>query len=133
MTRKDIPFLGRLLYKECEAVREGGITVDWSEEEACEFLGRIWGHPDYHIETIMQDGCIIAVCGVTLIRPVLPPHPITCAEWLWWGTNKRVTAEVWAQCKVWGKSQGAEYAQYALKQPQHNTRKFVETYQWVKL
>lgn len=132
-TRKDLPWIGQLLYQECEAVRAGGIQVDWSLEEAHEFLGRIWGRPDYHIEVIRHGPDIVAICGVVVITPVLPPYPLTCAEWLWWGISKRDTASVWAACKEWGKLQGAEYAQYALKQPQHNQHKFVETYHWVKL
>ena len=133
VTRKDLPWLGQLLYRECESVREGGLTVDWSVLEAQEFLGRIWNHPDYHIEVIRQGNEIVAVCGASLIRPVLPPHPLTCIEWLWWGKRKHDTALVWARCKQWGKLQGAEYAQYALKQPQGSKKKFVETYQWVRL
>lgn len=134
VTKKDLPWLGELLYQECESVRRGGLTVDWSPLEAHEFLGRIWKRRDYHIEVIRESGDkIVAVCGVSLIRPVLPPYPLTCLEWLWWGATKKDIALVWARCKQWGKLQGAEYAQYALKQPQVNCKKFVETYQWVRL
>lgn len=133
VTQKDLPWLGALLYRECERVRSGGITVDWSPLEAHEFIGRIWNHPEYHLEVRRQGGVIQAVCGVTLVRPVLPPHPLTCVEWLWWGQTPRETAAVLASCKVWGRTQHAEYFQYALALPQRNARKFIEQYQWVRL
>ena len=133
VSEKDLPWLGELLYRECENVRAGGLTVDWSPLEAHEFLGRIWKRGDYHIEVTRQGGTITAVCGVALVKPVLPPHPLTCMEWLWWGQSKRETATVWARCKAWGKFRGAEYAQYALKQPQTSKKKFIEMYQWVRL
>ena len=133
VTEKDLPWLGQLLYDECEKVRAGGLTVDWSPLEAHEFLGRIWKRKDYHIEVIRKGGVITAVCGVVLVRPILPPHPLTCVEWLWWGETPKGAAQVLLPCKAWGKAQGAEYFQYALAQKQTNSRKFTEQYQWVRL
>ncbi len=133
VTRKDIPQLARILYRECERVRAGGLQVSWSLEEAGAFLGAIWEDPTYHIEVVRTGNTIQAVCGGKLFRPFLPPHPLTVVEWLWWGATKKDTVAVWAACKRWGKSQGAEYAQYALAQPQRVPHKFIETYQWIRL
>ena len=133
VTRKDLPQLARILYLECERVRAGGLQVSWSLEAAGVFLGAIWGDPTYHFEVRRTENQIDAVCVVKLFRPFLPPHPLAIVELLWWGSTKRNTASVWAACKAWGKLQGAEYAQYALAQPQVNAKKFVETYQWIRL
>lgn len=133
VTEKDLPWLGGLLYRECEKVRSGGLTVDWSPLEAHEFLGRIWGRPDYHIEVIRKNGIITAVCGAALIHTLLPPHPLTCVEWLWWGVNKKDTVRVWQACLKWGKAQGAEYAHYEVNPPQTNPQKFITTNHWLRL
>jgi len=132
-TRQDLPQLARILYRECERVRVGGLQVTWSPEAAGVFLGTIWENPAYHVEVERTGDTITAVCGVNLFSTLLPPHPLTMSEWLWWGDNKKATVRVWNRCKLWAKAQGAQYAICVLAKPQVHPRKFIETYQWVKL
>jgi hypothetical protein len=133
VTVKDIPFLSRLLYRECERVRHGGLQVAWEYEDAGVFLGNVLNNPLYHLEVIREGGVITTACGVALVKTLLPPHPLVMIEWLWQGGSKKHLAQVWQKCKAWGKSQGAEYAQYALGHTQNNPKKFTETFHWIRL
>lgn len=132
-TLKDLPFLTSLLYQECERTRKGGIEVAWSVEEAGLFIAKALSDLSFHIEVERTGNSIQAVCGVKLFNPLLPPHPLSVVEWLWWGKDKKATVRVWNTCKIWAKAQGAQYAMCVLARPQTRPGKFIETYQWVEL
>lgn len=107
----------------------GGLQIEWSLPLCATYLQDIIDKPGNYIAVEVDNGKVIAACGVTLINLLTPPHPLVVTEWMWTGTGKPA-ARVWQECRQWGKAQGAVLAHCAVGKPSTNKKKFTETYQW---
>ena len=129
-TPKDIPTLASRWYLEKAKTCFGGAQVEWSVDLCALSLHEAIVQSTHHLVVAERAGKIVAACAACLIRPIIPPHPLTITEYMWWGDDRKATVRVWQDCMDWGKSQGATFAHYVLNQRQSNPRKFTETYQW---
>jgi hypothetical protein len=106
------------------------MEIDFSVEACAIHIADTFDRDD-HLLVIEKDGSkIIAACGAVLMRPYFPPYPLTVAEYLWYGSNKKAIARTWNTCMEWGKAHGAKFAHYGLNKAQSNGKKWVEVHKW---
>jgi len=107
----------------------GGLDIEWSLPLCATHLQQVMDQSNNYIAVDINNGKVQAACGVTLINLLTPPHPLVVTEWMWIGQGKPA-ARVWAECRAWGKAQGAILAHCAVGKPSTNKKKFTEQYQW---
>lgn len=128
-TRSDIPILARRWYAEKAKTCFGGVNVEWSIELCAIALTEALCDPLCYV-SIQRTSQGVSACASRLGKTIIPPHPLVITEYMWWGDSKKATAKAWLECQAWGKSQGAQYAQYVLNQAQSNPLTWTETYKW---
>lgn len=105
------------------------LQAEWSVPLLATFLQESLDRPERYVAIELNNNRITAACGVSLATTLSPPHIPIVTEWMWLGKGKPA-ARVWAECKQWGKSNGAVLAHCSIGKSSLNANKFLEQSQW---